>query len=129
MPEESKELVPVENKVIRMPRNKKELARLYDRKFMEHAPVLLEETFLSLIKEVKKGDPNAIKTAAEILKLTKGQGGVQVNVQQNNNHVTVNPTRDRTAEAIVRRLEARKALDRKAAETVDAEFTNLPDAS
>ena len=127
MPEESKDLVPLaKSAVAKAPRNKRELAKLYDRKFIEHAPDLLEDFYANIKKRVAAGDTKALQLLAEVLKLSKGQG-VQVNVQQNNNNVTVNPTRDRQADAIIKRLEDRDFLNKKAAaaSVVDAEFTDV----
>lgn len=125
---ESKELVKAESAVPSKPvRNSRELAKLKKRLELQYHPQILESFLMQLLEGVKGGDEKKMGLAAKVLKLIQSEGGMSVSVQQNNNQVNVSPTRDRTAEAIIRRLEERKFAARKESEPepIDAYFEDV----
>ena len=103
-------------------RNDKELANFYRKIHRENAPAMLEALYQQITNRIMAGDAQAMSLAAKILKLAQGDG-VTVNVQQNNNVTQAAPARDRYAESIIRRLDARDHVKPKD-DAIDAEFVD-----
>lgn len=110
-----------ETKALAKTLSPKQLAKLSQDTYRKHAPALLDAFYAKLLEGINRGDEKMLSLGAKVLKLAQSDG-VQVNVQQNNVQIA-GSSRDRTAEAIIRRLEQRKFAQKQAETAIDAEFS------
>lgn len=131
MTEESTALVPSPKKVLkRKPRSAKGIAQYQAKVHAEHWPAILDAFYVKLKEAAIRGEEWALKTIAEIAKLTGKASLVTVNNNLQQNNTTVNQGRDRRFESIIRKLEDRDhEQSRPISNAVDAEFEDVPSAN
>lgn len=113
-------------KLTRKPRSARGIAKLQAKVHAEYFPDIFKEFYVQLEKRVKTGDMDALEMVAKIAKLTEKNGGVNVNVIQQNNTANVNVGRDRRFESIVRKLDQRDhEQSRPISDVQDAEFEDI----